>query len=145
MKEGRIPLRTPKGFPRWGFLRLRHPEPKYTYGSGRVFTVDYPLLRTPWFGVLLRKIVAQDDHAGMHNHGFDMTTLILRGGYTEQRDRAPHVRKHHPGHLNRFEGEECHRIVRLYRHPTWTLALHKKWKGYARAGYRTDNGFVPFR
>lgn len=114
--------------PKWQILGRGEEQPN-VFGDGEVYMTLYPLLRTPWFALILRRIDLPDTTGILHTHGFDFWSLILRGGYVEMRERGP-VRKYKRGSINKIKANEGHRIMRLERTPTWTLALNAKWRGF---------------
>lgn len=113
--------------PQWQVFGPPEEQPNL-FGGGGTFLTLYPLLRTPWFAIIVRKITGVDGADVMHTHGMVYATIILRGGYVEQRRGGMRVRK--LGHVQVFRREDVHAIRRLLRNPTWTLGLHCKWLGF---------------
>jgi hypothetical protein len=118
--------------------------------------------RCRWFGVYLHRMTAPDPGRDLHDHPWWFASLILRGGYCEERaetrvasrlsliaDAYPETCR--PGlisHRYAFSSsmlrtmrmDECHRITALHRNPTWTLVLtgpnRRSW------GFYEPDGFV---
>ncbi len=115
------------------------------------------LLKNRFFRLYLHKIVRSDDDADPHDHPWGWATIILRGGYVDERwdggytpkeimVRGPRTiveeeimtpgtfRRRRPGHLHR---------LRLFteRRPTWTLVFttdsNRPW-GFVTA----DRGWI---
>ncbi len=103
-----------------------------------------------WFGIFIHKMSAPDPGVHLHNHPWYFASLILWGGYTEERawtkdavqwaKDSAHFEKHPmipPGtHIPRGEIEhrrwlslkgfgfkECHRITHLTRGHSWSLVV----------------------
>lgn len=121
--------------------------------------------------VFLHRFAAPDPGADLHNHPWPFVSLVLRGGYVEQRcheseavrfaqqaARAPGIALPGPEQrrrllsVRRFPLDECHRIVRLARVPTWTLVVGGPRRRGSRSdsalgaawGFFTPDGFVPW-
>lgn len=43
------------------------------------------LIKTPWGSIRLHRILRADEERDLHDHPFDFTSVILVGGYTEDR------------------------------------------------------------
>jgi hypothetical protein len=98
------------------------------YAEGELFCREWVVCRTPWFGIILRKLVCDDLGLPLHNHTVDLLSFILRGGYSEIRSDRPGVV--HRRRMNFVPAETVHQIVRLDRRPTWTLSMFMKWRGH---------------
>lgn len=108
------------------------------------------LVRTPWGTLRLHRILRADDDRDLHDHPFDFTSLILRGGYTEVRvagtdpDGDPeHVaRTFRRGDVVRRRAEDLHAIRTVFP-GTLTLVVsgthRRKW------GYQTTQGWTYWR
>lgn len=53
--------------------------------AGDVFLRRWKLVSTPWFGVSLHNFVRSDVDAELHDHPFGFASIILWGGYYEDR------------------------------------------------------------
>jgi hypothetical protein len=114
-------------------------------------------------GIWLHRITAPDPGVDLHDHPFTFWSLILRGGYNEERvptwdairfaQRAAklpkiHLRRgflkfRHPWTLQKMGMDECHRITHIYAPVTWTLVLRGPTrKGW---GFFTPTGYVDHR
>lgn len=100
------------------------------------YLTRWRVLETPWFGVYLHRIDTPDSRPTLHDHPWNFTALLLRGGYIERR-LDPHtmqVDEHRRVRwVNRMRSHDAHAIVQLLRVPTWTLlfvgARRRTW-GY---------------
>jgi hypothetical protein len=98
---------------------------------------------------------APDPGRDLHDHPYAFFSLILKGGYVEERTdsrfasdiallniSAPRGREvtRRRWTLKKFNLHEAHRIVRLHKSPTWTVvfrgARKQDW------GFYTPNGWV---
>lgn len=122
---------------RWAFL-VREDIPDQA-DPARVYLRRWRLLQTPWFGIYLHAIYAPDADRHMHDHPWSFVSVLLRGGYAEQR---PHrgIQLRRAGSIAFRTAEVFHRIVTLSRTPTWTLVLtgrrRRAW------GFLTPHGWV---
>lgn len=112
--------------PKWQLFGYAELQPNL-FGDSDTFLTLYPLLRTPWFAVVLRKIEGCDNPKIQHTHGMVYGTVVLRGGYVERRGREERIRW--VGSLQLFRRDDAHSIIRLLRNPTWTLGFHCRWLG----------------
>lgn len=96
------------------------------------------LIETPYFGVYLHKILLPDPDRPMHDHPWNFTAFMLRGGYYELVENG--VLRHRQWSFNHKRAEWKHRIHSLLRVPTWTLIFvgrrRREW------GFHTDDGWV---
>ena len=120
-----------------------------------------------WFGVFLHKMEAPDPGVHLHDHPFAFASIILWGGYTEERTStknavqwakdAQHFERHpmlpQGTHIPRgvvmqrrwlsFKGfgkNECHRITRLKRKHSWSLVF--RGPKTRKWGFYTPDGWV---
>lgn len=113
--------------------------------------------RRPWFGVFVHRMDAADPGIDLHDHPWWFGSLILWGGYTEERAttrEAPDFARIDEtfttggrGHRERrrwlswrtMRLDECHRIIRLDRPHVWTLVIHgptrRGWGFYLPSGF----------
>lgn len=89
-------------------------------------------------------MTAPDPGIDLHDHPWKFHSLILRGGYIEERAdiRTPTETRSHAwaaGTLHSFPLTDCHRIVLLEKKPTWTLVfrgpIRRRWGFYEPAGW----------
>ena len=92
----------------------------------RWWIVNVPLLG----GFAVHRMDGPDARDVLHDHPFGFVSLVLRGGYVEQRldPRTMMVAEHRVTWWNRMRPWDAHCIVRLLRAPTWTLL----WIGRTR-------------
>lgn len=90
------------------------------------YLTRWRLIETPWFGLYLHRIGTPDSRPTLHDHPWNFTALVLRGGYIERR-MDPKTREVNERHrvrwVNRMRTHDAHAITRLFRVPTWTLVL----------------------
>lgn len=90
------------------------------------YLTRWRVIQTPWFGLYLHRIDTPDSRPTLHDHPWDFTALVLRGGYIERRlntrtmtvDEDRKIRW-----VNRMRTHDYHAITRLRRVPTWTLVV----------------------
>jgi hypothetical protein len=138
---------------RWGF------EWPAKQGTGDDVT------RRPLFGVFVHRMDAPDPGIDLHDHPWAFASLILRGGYTEERadireaskfaeiaehyaDCVPAPRRGHVVHrrwlsVRTMRLDECHRITDLDRTPTWTLVVHGRFRRVW--GFHLPHGWMTSR
>lgn len=137
-------------------LRLRRYDGQ-VYLDRRGLTID-------WIGgIYLHKMSAPDPGLDLHDHPWSFASLILWGGYTEERCEAreacnvaylanvfvgvPRGREvtWKPGSFHRLGLNECHRITKLTRRTCWTLVLRgprvREWGFYAPDGWIKDEDY----
>ncbi len=79
---------------------------------------------TPLASVFVHSIRLPDRDPDPHTHPFSWSrSLIVRGGYTEERGpAAEEVRHYRPGQVNRIDADTVHRIVSTRQgRPVWTI------------------------
>lgn len=141
---------------RWSFLeRLDIPD---ALDPDRTYLRRWYIIGTPWGGLYLHHILLPDGDRALHDHPWSFVSLILRGGYTEQRPwlrpngepmirHWPSARPHHtehrmrPGRLRRMPAEGLHRITELHG-DCWTLVAvgprRREWGFVGDDGKWTD-------
>jgi hypothetical protein len=104
--------------------------------DGLTYLTRWWLVKTPWGGIALHKMMAGDARTTIHDHPFNFLSIVLRGGYIERR-RRPHTlsirERHVVRHVNRVHTYDAHSIIELLRVPTWTLLLvgrHQRTWGF---------------
>lgn len=109
----------------WAFMeRFEVPD----YDTDGTYLTRWRLIQTPWFGVYLHRFDTPDPRPTLHDHPWAFTSVVLRGGYDEQRrsrgdEYQPYSTPAHVRHLNIKRLGDLHWIDRLHRVPTWTLML----------------------
>lgn len=126
-------------FRKWQFCtRFDIPDradPSVTY------LTRWRILQTPWFGIYIHKIYLHDSDVHLHDHPWPFVSLVLRGGYCEQRQTK--VIRRGWMSLGFRRSTDLHRIVDLLRRPTWTLLLVGRKR--RRWGFQTDSGWIDYR
>jgi hypothetical protein len=96
------------------------------------------IVKTPWFAVCLHWLNAPDAEPWLHDHPVSFLSIILRGGYTEQ--RGPYFRRRK--WWNFIRAWDCH-VITAVQPGTVTLCLMgpkvREW------GFHTDKGWVCWR
>lgn len=132
-----------------GSMRLRRADGR-TYLARR-------RISTPWFRIFLHKMEAPDPGFHLHDHPWNFVSLILWGGYTEEREftsvaseRAGHVEAGYRSwygdrvrygflNVNRMPLYLAHRIVELNKKTCWTLVIggrrQREWGFYQPDGW----------
>lgn len=93
--------------------------------------VRYRVIRTPWFGLFIHKLLREDRSRHPHDHPWPFVSAVLVGGYREElAERFQHrgtratFRERGPGSTRALPATGLwHRFVHLHRQPTWTLVL----------------------
>lgn len=126
--------------------------------DGTVYLRRWRIFECPWFGILLHQINGPDKDSDRHDHPWDFISIVLRGGYVEQvrpcrwgpRDHVSirefskwaRTGEREVRWFNRKRATEPHRIVCLFRAPTWTLVLRGPRK--RTWGFYTEDAWVPW-
>jgi hypothetical protein len=90
------------------------------------YLTRWRIVETPWCSLYLHRIDTPDSRSTLHDHPWNFTALVLRGGYIERRlnPRTLDVNeKRRVRWVNRMRTHDAHAIMRLLRVPTWTLCL----------------------
>lgn len=130
--------------PNWAFMQ-KFEVPNYD--SDGNYLTRWRIIQTPWFGIYIHRFDGPDPRPTLHDHPWDFTSLVLRGGYIEAdsysqypdilpvnaekiRDIPDQSLMVHSswntylrGALNRKKATDAHTIVSLLRVPTWTLMV----------------------
>lgn len=108
---------------RWAFME-RFEIPNYD-GPGNYLT-RLRIVQTPWCAIYLHRFDGPDPRPTLHDHPWNFTSVVLRGGYIERR-LDPMTMEVNESHMvrrvNRVRARDSHSIMRLLRVPTWTLML----------------------
>lgn len=114
--------------------------------SSDVYLTRWRLLQSPYCALYLHRIHRPDEDRDLHDHPWPFVSLILRNGYTEERetgeDERPLRKLRLPGTLNIMGRYQAHRISQFVNpdRPVWSLVLRgrvsRDW------GYVTSDGWV---
>jgi hypothetical protein len=103
------------------------------------------LIQTPWFGIYVHWINLPDSDPDLHDHPWNFTSTILRGGYVES--AAPisdpskaRIKAWSRWSTHRMTQDQCHKIV-ILAPDTVTLIFVGRRRG--SWGFYTPNGYVP--
>lgn len=142
-------------------LRLLRPD-------GRVALERWGLELRALGGIFVHRIDAPDPGPDLHDHPWWFASLVIRGGYSEERApirlatqwnqlaekhevgrkwRGPRgvIRERRRWSLRSIRLDECHRIV-LVQRPTWTLVVHgphrRQWGFYTPRCWVADEAYL---
>lgn len=113
-----------------------------------IYLTRWRIIQTPWFGAYLHCIRRSDNDRHLHDHPWSFASVILRGGYQEERLVSdPHIEPHEISCKDRRVGSfsfrkhtSFHRIHCLYRDPTWSFVFvgrrREEW------GYLVGTGWI---
>ncbi|MEK6828578.1 MAG: hypothetical protein AABY15_00430 [Nanoarchaeota archaeon] len=113
--------------------------------EGVVHFKRWRLFKTPWFEVYIHGIYKEDQDEHLHNHPWNIWTVILRGSYIEEvLSKDGKSSKHNIrtfGVMAYRNADRFHKIKELITKKVYTLAIvgrrkEREW------GYHTDKGFV---
>lgn len=100
------------------------------------YLVRWRLVQTPWGSLYLHRMNTPDSRPTFHDHPWAFCSIVLRGGYWEQRllgDKT--VRRRCVRRVNVMRRDDAHYVESLLRVPTWTFlfvgARRRTW-GYWR-------------
>lgn len=96
------------------------------------------VIKTPWFLLRLHHIMRSDNDRHFHDHPFDFTSLILRGGYVEYTPGNP-LRCCLPGSIVRRRAEDLH-YLKLIDDSAWTFLITSPYR--REWGFSTEDGWV---
>lgn len=129
---------------------FRHFEIKGSDGS--LYLRRWALVRLGPVRLNLHHIVRSDEDRFLHDHPWDFTSLIIRGGYTEQTLEVVPDGTNEPkimyrwfgvGRILRRKAEHAHRLELSPERCAWTLVLlgprRRVW------GFHATDGWVPWR
>jgi hypothetical protein len=103
------------------------------------------IVRTPWGTLRVHRILRKDHDADPHDHPFDFVSVILRGGYAEERlwpDGTRTVRRYGRGSVLRRRAEDAHRFLTVDPETTTFVIAGPKRRSW---GFHTPTGWVPWR
>lgn len=113
--------------------------------KGELHFQRYLLLKTPWFEVYIHKIYKKDEDDHLHDHPWNIFTMILWGSYMEEvlskNKQTTFYRLRTFGNCGYRSIKRFHKIQEVVKGPVTTLAIvgrrkHDPW------GYWTENGWV---
>lgn len=140
-----------EGRRRWGF------NEHFIIGKQDNPMLDrWRLIQTPLGGIYVHFIYREDLDPVPHDHPWRFTSIILRGGYTEEVHRKPgHMPRsfklieRHAGDLHRFPLRWAHRIVAVEPGTVTLVFVSRKlrtwgfWDGPRWVDYRDALGLRP--
>jgi hypothetical protein len=104
----------------------------------------------PRRGIYLHQICRSDDDRDPHDHPWDFTAIVLRGGYVDEQWLGSEGGRAivgyepcGPGALRRRKAEHLHRVQLMPGRSSWSLVFpapkRRSW------GFMTSNGWVSWR
>lgn len=81
----------------------------------------WQLLKTPWFSIYIHGIYKEDQDLHLHNHPWNIFTILLKGWYVEKLERLERIR--HPLHFSFLTTKRFHKIKEILEGPVYTLAI----------------------
>ena len=91
--------------------------------------------------VRIHHILIKDQDRHHHDHPWNARTIVLQGGYTEERSGTHFMRK--PGDTATLRFEEYHRINYVTNGGVYTMFI--TWKQRGDWGFNVDGKKVPWR
>lgn len=107
--------------------------------AGKLHFKRWRLLTTPWFDVNLHGIYKEDQDKHLHNHPWNILTIILYGFYTEELEDKKEVLRW-PFSVAYRDKSQFHKIQMLHSKVVYTLAITSK--GTSDWGYKVNGIFV---
>ena len=109
--------------------------------GAELYLTRFHLLKAPRWSVYLHWIHKPDPYPGtaLHDHPVPFLSIVLRGGYTEERPDGRHLRRW----FNLLRCNDRHRIISV-RPGTLTLCLAGAPRTDRPWGFHTSKGFVPW-
>lgn len=101
------------------------------------------ILVTPWGDIRLHHIMKSDYDRHLHDHPWNFTSYILKGGYVEHLSGGRKPLYYGAPATNRRKCWEAHRISLVPGQTAWTLVFTgRKFHDW---GFHTENGFIPHK
>lgn len=99
--------------------------------------------RWPWlpFSIRVHHILRRDEGRHLHDHPWNARTVILRGGYIENRGDVMHARL--AGETATLQHNEFHEITHVTPGGVWTMFIMGRYRG--RWGFLVDGRKVDFK
>jgi len=109
--------------------------------SGELHFKRWRLFSIPWVcSVYIHGIYKADEDNYLHNHPWNIWTMIIKGGYFEELHTGKH-RLRLPGHTAYANTSAFHKISKMHKTPTYTLAIVGRRKNQ-EWGYMVDGRFI---
>ena len=126
----------------WLLLRaVANPYKHITGPDGNIYMRRYWLFRSSWLpSIRLHHIRRPDFGSHLHNHPWNARTLILSGGYTEERPFEITTERQ-AGDTAVIGRDTFHRVCAVEPGGAWTVVII--WPRRYGWGFRVDGRFVP--
>lgn len=114
--------------------------------NGELYLRRLHIVQTPWFSILLHWILRPDSQRHMHDHPVSFLSIVLWGGYMEERPNSTYRMIHKTYRMirrvNFKRATGVHRIIEVLPH-TLTLVFagprEREW------GFHTPAGWVHWK
>ena len=146
--------------------RIRKPNENWFIGKKQIigpindpYLIRYILVRTPYFAIFLHHMIRSDYEKALHDHPWNFTSIVLRGGYgelTESNGPKGKLLWNKPGSVLYRPATWKHRVIlpkvdiddleeeRVKSKTCWTLVFaskrHRRWGFWV-----TDNDWCWWR
>jgi len=111
--------------------------------KGEVHFRRWRLFSLPWFSVNIHGIYKHDMDDHLHNHPWNIWTMVLSGGYAEiywdEKQKVKRYNLRTPLNMSYRGADKFHKIGKILKSPTYTLAIVGKRKK-REWGYLMDDG-----
>jgi hypothetical protein len=135
-----LPNRQYKSGMRWCLLRWTDVDPE---GSGEIYLTRLHIVQTPWFSIMLHWLRRADPQPDLHDHPNDFISLVLRGGYSEEREtRRGYSSSRDIRFFNIMKAEDRHKILSVKK-STITLVFANKVR--RNWGFWRNDRFIDWR
>lgn len=114
--------------------------------SGEIHFRRWKLITIPWVcSIYIHGIYKADEDLHLHNHPWKIWTMILWGGYIEQihNNESPNLMRIRTfGHIAYTNRSGFHKIEKMIKSPTYTLAVVGRRAANDDWGYMVDGRFI---
>lgn len=135
-----------KPSPRWAFMKWYRIMDYYDKDA--LYLKRLRVFACPWFGIHIHWIMLPDTGPDPHDHPYNFTTYILRGGYTQQVHPYAHVHVglSHTLTMDRWrmfhmDRGKAHRVLTVKPRTVTLVVTGKRHRGW---GFYTGYGYVPW-
>ena len=140
MRNWFFPDRRYRSGMRWCVFRWTHVIPD---GETEVYLTRFHILQTPWFSIMLHWLLKADPQPDLHDHPNDFVSLVLRGGYTEERQNPRGgISNRRIRFYNILKAESRHRIVAVKRQTVTLVFANRVRRTW---GFWRDGKFIEWR
>lgn len=131
--------------PRWAFMqRMTIP-----CENGLNYLTRLRVIQTPWFGVYLHDLYEPDSDRDPHDHPWDFTSFIVKGGYLEKVWPIPHIlmdvsykRRWNKYSWHKMTRDMAHRITSVDPGTRSLIFVGKRTRNW---GFFTEDGWMSWQ